>query len=622
MIDHTTIKLFHEFFFHDDRERVIYGCGKNGVILVNWLKKYAQTSEQEQIKITKCVDGNKSLQSTIFADTYLIEDPTILMGKRDQYKVIVTPENPGKLCSILDSYGYQENIDYITMEIIEMISYEIIFEYLKKNRYHFQVVLAPDLFSKPHLTEIEQGLKGMDAVFDDKHRMEWLRTGPPHIQYCHKDIDYFSDEYVKNIFFPLEYYERDGVLYPKEYQSKYVNCTGGIRFTTDQPKNYKHRIYMYGSSFMYGFGVEDKYTIPSCLQRLLNQDQKEMLVVNYGIRGMRPEHLLAKIQNTPYEDGDLLFIYFASRTKAREFLMLNKIPFIDTNYFLRKRLPFEVFFDKASHLTFQGNLYITQCFYNMMYGGAPASLEQILHKNLFSQDDTKLPHTLSKEDNDAEHADRMDESLLQAIETLRMHKEQLPEHAVVGSIVVNCNPFTLGHYHLVHMASQMVDFLYIFVVEEDKSEFSFQDRFDLVKKGTSKIKNIKVIPSGNYIISSVTFPEYFDKEENQTLNLNLSEDVDIFGKYIAPVFDISIRFVGEEITDAVTRQYNETMKMLLPAHGIKLLEIPRAKHNGKYISATTVRQLYHQGKLDELRGYVPDTTFDYLKARSQSNTEI
>lgn len=90
---------------------------------------------------------------------------------------------------------------------------------------------------------------------------------------------------------------------------------------------------------------------------------------------------------------------------------------------------------------------------------------------------------------------------------------------IIGGIVLNANPFTLGHYYLIELALKMVDFLYVFVVEEDCSEFSFRIRYDLVVKGTQKLKNIKVLPSGKFIISNNTFPEYFDKKNENIYNV-------------------------------------------------------------------------------------------------------
>lgn len=95
---------------------------------------------------------------------------------------------------------------------------------------------------------------------------------------------------------------------------------------------------------------------------------------------------------------------------------------------------------------------------------------------------------------------------LQSIE-----KNNSMQSNIVGSIVVNCNPFTNGHLKLIEYAAKQVDYLYVFVVEEDSSYFSFKDRMYLVKENTKHIKNVIVNASGRFIISKVTFPAYFDQ---------------------------------------------------------------------------------------------------------------
>ena len=65
-------------------------------------------------------------------------------------------------------------------------------------------------------------------------------------------------------------------------------------------------------------------------------------------------------------------------------------------------------------------------------------------------------------------------------EELRMYINQLQRYRRnVGAIVMNCNPFTLGHLYLIEYAAKEVDKLFIFVVEEDASFFSFDDRIIL-----------------------------------------------------------------------------------------------------------------------------------------------
>ena len=101
---------------------------------------------------------------------------------------------------------------------------------------------------------------------------------------------------------------------------------------------------------------------------------------------------------------------------------------------------------------------------------------------------------------------------------------------IVGAIVMNCNPFTLGHRHVVEYASHCVDRLYLFVVEEDRSFSRFPDRIELVRKGTADLSNVIVLRSGSFMISSTTFPGYFVKDDPGSVDVDPTLDVEVFGK--------------------------------------------------------------------------------------------
>ena len=178
---------------------------------------------------------------------------------------------------------------------------------------------------------------------------------------------------------------------------------------------------------------------------------------------------------------------------------------------------------------------------------------------------------------------------------------------------MNCNPFTLGHEYLIEYAAKKVKKLYIFVVEEDKSEFKFADRFELVKRGVKKFSNVEVLPSGKFIISQQTFSGYFNKENLQDVAVDSSEDVEIFARDIAPSLGITVRFVGEEPEDSVTRQYNENMRRILPQYNIDFCEIPRREINGEVISAKKVRAALKVGDFDTIKKLVPKTTLKFLR---------
>jgi len=158
--------------------------------------------------------------------------------------------------------------------------------------------------------------------------------------------------------------------------------------------------------------------------------------------------------------------------------------------------------------------------------------------------------------------------------------------------------------------------LYIFVVEEDKSEFSFADRYKLVKENTADLKNVTVVPSGKFYASSLTFGAYFEKSntsEEQAVEPDASLDNLIFAAAIAPEFNIKTRFVGQEPFDPVTRYYNDEMKKILPEYGCEVVEIPRLEKEGGAVSAIRVRKLLKERDFEGIGKVVPKATLRFLK---------
>ena len=187
----------------------------------------------------------------------------------------------------------------------------------------------------------------------------------------------------------------------------------------------------------------------------------------------------------------------------------------------------------------------------------------------------------------------------------------------IGSIVMNCNPFTLGHQYLIEYAAKQVDYLYVFVVEENRSYFSFEERLELVRKGTAHLDNVHVVPSGEWVLSFSTLPTYFEKEKFQEEKVDARMDLEIFVRYVAPALGITKRFVGEEPTDKVTKQYNEQMRHILSEFDIEFEEVPRKEVNGQVISASVVRKYLEEGRFDELKTLVPTSTFETLVNRDK-----
>ncbi len=185
----------------------------------------------------------------------------------------------------------------------------------------------------------------------------------------------------------------------------------------------------------------------------------------------------------------------------------------------------------------------------------------------------------------------------------------------IGAAVMNCNPFTKGHRYLIETAAAECDHLYVFVLSEDKSEFPFADRLEMVKRGTADIPNVTVLTTGPYLISSATFPTYFLKDRDSAQQVHCLLDIEIFCRYFVPKFGITHRYVGTEPLSALTRQYNEALEKYLPEKGIILRQIPRLEVQGAPVSASLVRSCLAQGDSAQLSALLPETTLEYLSVK-------
>lgn len=181
-----------------------------------------------------------------------------------------------------------------------------------------------------------------------------------------------------------------------------------------------------------------------------------------------------------------------------------------------------------------------------------------------------------------------------------------------GCIVMNCNPFTLGHRYLVESASRMVEHLFVIVVREDRSAFSYQERKAMVTAGTADLKNVTVCDGSEYAISNTTFPTYFLKRLSDATDTQILLDLDLFRRHIAPVLGAEVRFVGTEPTDELTRRYNELMMESLGKDHV--VQIPRLENGGVAVSASRVRRAMESNCLKEAAQLVPPTTLPYIIA--------
>lgn len=179
-----------------------------------------------------------------------------------------------------------------------------------------------------------------------------------------------------------------------------------------------------------------------------------------------------------------------------------------------------------------------------------------------------------------------------------------------GVVVMNCNPFTLGHRYLIEQAAKQVERLFVMVVREDCSLFAYAERKAMVEQGVAHLKNVTVIDGSEYAISQATFPTYFLKRLDDAADTQMLLDLDLFRRHIAPALGATVRFVGTEPTDQLTRRYNQLMHEVLA----DVRETARLEKEGNAVSASRVRKAMEQGDMSTIRQLVPPTTLPYIIA--------
>ena len=212
----------------------------------------------------------------------------------------------------------------------------------------------------------------------------------------------------------------------------------------------------------------------------------------------------------------------------------------------------------------------------------------------------------------------------------------LRAHQAPGVIIMNANPFTLGHKYLVERAESRN--LVIIPVKEDASRFSYAERLAMIRSGAGDWAD--VVEGSDYQISAATFPTYFLKNLSDAAETQMRLDIDLFGRHIAPALGARVRYVGSEPADPLTARYNALMKELLPKYGVQLVEIQRLAVDSDCqadsstppaaplrmtkgttpelvkgpVTATEVRALLDEGRFKAASALTPESTWPYLLA--------
>lgn len=564
---------------------IVLGSLKEKVF--NYIKMYGNEFEVEN-DINNIEDYLKSVnEDCLIIDT----DNSLIEFKKE----LIRSKN------ILSCVKDSNNI----LSLNELCNYSEYFYFINtlNNKIDIHVFYFPDIKEMENITYEEK----LRIAFDHHYRYYYDRYREnKKIKNLLQMVlgDLFSDEFIESRNYMPNIILRNGRCFLEDSNNPYCSSYNGLRRTAYQNGDNSFNLNVFGPCMIFGALVDDENTIPSLLQKNINLLNFDYKVNNYGARAIDFAENIRTLGGITIKNNDQFVFVISPKEKE----ILEKMGYYDSISLLPVLNNPELknyFIDEPVHCNHQANKKIAE-FIQM-------KIEKNLLKISPENKEISQPLIVPKQQNVFKNNKYLNEYLefLDQFSGFDGH---------VGCILMNCNPFTYGHYNLINFASEKVDRLYVFVVQENKSVFSFEDRFEMVRSGCEGFNNVIVIPSGKIFASSMLFPEYFNKEDNPEVSIDVSLDRELFTQYIAPKLNITTRFVGEENVDKVTHAFNKNLKENLPLYGIDVLEIPRFKDNqGNEISAKNVRKAMNEGNIEKLMELVPLTTLNIIEKKYMIN---
>lgn len=194
-------------------------------------------------------------------------------------------------------------------------------------------------------------------------------------------------------------------------------------------------------------------------------------------------------------------------------------------------------------------------------------------------------------------------------------------------ILINANPFTVGHRYLIEIASGRSQAVVVFVIqgrtesgsrgnhEKTGIEIPFEDRLGLVKQCTQDLGNVLVLPSGQYLISRDDYPASYLKEKlgNVPAHAMLNS---LTLCLTARAIGAGTIFAGDEPRDEMSEIHLNALRQRCRENSITIKVAERKRLGDRYISSAMVREALSRGRCDELPLLVPNQVQQYLASHA------
>ena len=184
----------------------------------------------------------------------------------------------------------------------------------------------------------------------------------------------------------------------------------------------------------------------------------------------------------------------------------------------------------------------------------------------------------------------------------------LPEGSSL--VVLNANPFTIGHRYLVDIARRRSSHVLVLVIqgkpesggkgnhENTGMVFPFRERMAMTEKGLADMAGVTILPSGPYIISRNDFPRDFLSRELGRVPAHAALDSMVIC-HVCKALGIKSLFAGDEPRDEMSEIHLKALRSACASSGLALRVAERKRLGEKYISSSMVRQDIADGNMDE-----------------------
>ena len=129
-----------------------------------------------------------------------------------------------------------------------------------------------------------------DRAYKGVAEPRYYQENPKRFKELYRDIEEYSPEYIREIFTERPVISRYGKIVHADCRDKYVNIVNNRRYTVGHPEDAEYEVHVFGGCNAFGFGTDDRYTMSSFLQKLINDHygfakDSKYAVYNWGTWG-------------------------------------------------------------------------------------------------------------------------------------------------------------------------------------------------------------------------------------------------------------------------------------------------------------------------------------------------